>query len=212
MGLRPHAEPASVFPAGPPPLAGQTAWPLASRSKARDLAPKMLRWCGRRDSNPHAVRRSDLNRVRLPIPPRPRPTGQLGDGGARYKWWRRFHAPAGTAPDSRLARATPITKARSTNRGMQSAVSLVDARVAARTATLDPSFATTGQAQSNPAVPCLASFQFLILRRRSKVWKLSLSSSICSWLNRRAMITSVSRKASNSDGVSGENWRALGTI
>ena len=29
-------------------------------------------WCGRRDSNPHALRRLDLNQVRLPIPPRPR--------------------------------------------------------------------------------------------------------------------------------------------
>ena len=28
-------------------------------------------WCGRRDLNPHDLRRSDLNRVRLPVPPRP---------------------------------------------------------------------------------------------------------------------------------------------
>ena len=28
-------------------------------------------WCGRRDLNPHALRRQILNLVRLPIPPRP---------------------------------------------------------------------------------------------------------------------------------------------
>src|SRR6516162_5185049 len=28
-------------------------------------------WCGRRDSNPHTLRRQDLNLLRLPIPPRP---------------------------------------------------------------------------------------------------------------------------------------------
>ena len=30
-----------------------------------------LFWCGRRDSNPHTLRRQDLNLLRLPIPPRP---------------------------------------------------------------------------------------------------------------------------------------------
>src|SRR4051812_48587652 len=34
--------------------------------------PDRKEWCGRRDLNPHAVKRSDLNRVRLPVPPRPR--------------------------------------------------------------------------------------------------------------------------------------------
>src|SRR6185437_631314 len=29
------------------------------------------RWCGREDSNFHALRHSDLNAARLPIPPRP---------------------------------------------------------------------------------------------------------------------------------------------
>ena len=28
------------------------------------------RWCPRRDSNPHTLRHTDLNRARLPIPPR----------------------------------------------------------------------------------------------------------------------------------------------
>ena len=32
------------------------------------LAPR-LPWCERRDSNPHALRRQNLNLVRLPIPP-----------------------------------------------------------------------------------------------------------------------------------------------
>ena len=42
--------------------------PLAFKS-ARTAGA--FEWCGRRDLNPHAVKRSDLNRVRLPIPPRP---------------------------------------------------------------------------------------------------------------------------------------------
>ena len=36
----------------------------------RSLPKPLLVWCERRDSNPQALRRSDLNRVRLPIPPR----------------------------------------------------------------------------------------------------------------------------------------------
>ncbi len=40
----------------------------------------LRRWCGRRDSNPHAVRRSDLNRVRLPVPPRPHSADAVADG------------------------------------------------------------------------------------------------------------------------------------
>src|SRR5216110_2861484 len=48
----------------------------ALQSKCRDLkikvcAPKKGRWCGREDSNFHALRHSDLNAARLPIPPRP---------------------------------------------------------------------------------------------------------------------------------------------
>ena len=33
---------------------------------------RFIAWCGRRDLNPHALRRLDLNQVRLPISPRPR--------------------------------------------------------------------------------------------------------------------------------------------
>ena len=35
------------------------------------LAPGLIVWCGRRDSNPHESPRQDLNLVRLPVPPRP---------------------------------------------------------------------------------------------------------------------------------------------
>ena len=35
------------------------------------LPPADRDWCERRDSNPHAFRRRNLNPVRLPIPPRP---------------------------------------------------------------------------------------------------------------------------------------------
>src|SRR4029079_4524475 len=35
--------------------------------------PPKAHWCGRRDLNPHDFRRLDLNQVRLPVPPRPRP-------------------------------------------------------------------------------------------------------------------------------------------
>jgi hypothetical protein len=35
-------------------------------------------WCGRRDSNPHSLRRWNLNPVRLPIPPRPHVVGLEG--------------------------------------------------------------------------------------------------------------------------------------
>ena len=34
-------------------------------------------WCGRRDLNPHDFRRWNLNPVRLPVPPRPRPKCRL---------------------------------------------------------------------------------------------------------------------------------------
>src|SRR6185437_15062472 len=43
---------------------------------ARSLL-KRLGWCGRRDLNPQAFRRSDLNRLRLPVPPRP-PAAERG--------------------------------------------------------------------------------------------------------------------------------------
>jgi hypothetical protein len=35
-------------------------------------------WCGRRGSNPHSLRRWNLNPVRLPIPPRPHVVGLEG--------------------------------------------------------------------------------------------------------------------------------------
>jgi hypothetical protein len=35
----------------------------------------ILRWCGRRGSNPHDFRHGNLNPARLPIPPRPRQQG-----------------------------------------------------------------------------------------------------------------------------------------
>src|SRR5277367_1280917 len=37
--------------------------------------PLVLRWCGRRGSNPHDFRHGNLNPARLPIPPRPRQQG-----------------------------------------------------------------------------------------------------------------------------------------
>ena len=39
---------------------------------------RLEEWCGRRDSNPHALRRLDLNQERLPVPPRPRSRGIAG--------------------------------------------------------------------------------------------------------------------------------------
>ena len=58
---------------------GGAGFPLGRQSVASSAWPRATPvggaggggWCGRRDSNPHAARRSDLNRVRLPIPPRP---------------------------------------------------------------------------------------------------------------------------------------------
>ena len=43
------------------------------------------RWCGRRDSNPHASRRWNLNPLRLPIPPRPQlaPAQERASGSYR---------------------------------------------------------------------------------------------------------------------------------
>ena len=35
-------------------------------------------WCGRGESNPHALRRWNLNPVRLPVPPRPRSVAAFG--------------------------------------------------------------------------------------------------------------------------------------
>src|SRR6185369_7571450 len=45
------------------------------------------RWCGRRDLNPQALRRWNLNPVRLPVPPRPpraASQSQTPPGGAAY--------------------------------------------------------------------------------------------------------------------------------
>src|SRR6185312_234954 len=47
-----------------PPVSGMRA-----RRPARIHKP--LRWCGRRDSNPHDFRHWNLNPARLPVPPRP---------------------------------------------------------------------------------------------------------------------------------------------
>ena len=44
--------------------------------------PLILRWCGRRGSNPHDFRHGNLNPARLPVPPRPRPEER--PGGAAY--------------------------------------------------------------------------------------------------------------------------------
>jgi hypothetical protein len=41
------------------------------------LARKGAFWCGREDSNLHALRRWNLNPVRLPVPPHPRSKGCL---------------------------------------------------------------------------------------------------------------------------------------
>ena len=57
-------------------------------NSVRDAGPSCIassEWCGRRDSNPHAVKRSDLNRVRLPIPPRPQSLAAAYIG-QRGKW------------------------------------------------------------------------------------------------------------------------------
>ena len=43
---------------------------FGSRTGRGRSAPPI--WCGRRDLNPHAFRRQNLNLVRLPVPPRPR--------------------------------------------------------------------------------------------------------------------------------------------
>ena len=40
--------------------------------QARLLQPKLDKWCGRRDLNPHGLRRHPLKMVCLPIPPLPR--------------------------------------------------------------------------------------------------------------------------------------------
>src|SRR5262249_36732886 len=60
-------------------------------------------WCGRRDLNPHDLRRWNLNPVRLPIPPRPRaakPAGKarfIAQGMCKGNSARRERMPQGTA-------------------------------------------------------------------------------------------------------------------
>ena len=48
------------------------------------FTPKKGKWCGREDSNFHALRHSDLNAARLPIPPRPHIMGKPGGPGASH--------------------------------------------------------------------------------------------------------------------------------
>jgi hypothetical protein len=42
---------------------------VSHRNARKNPTGGKMRWCERRDSNPHALRRQNLNLVRLPIPP-----------------------------------------------------------------------------------------------------------------------------------------------
>lgn len=68
-------------------------------------------WCGRRDSNPQALRRSDLNRVRLPVPPRPRaglppPRCDCNGSAEGRRYSRGFRAPLGPFSPPRACATT----------------------------------------------------------------------------------------------------------
>ena len=56
-------------------------WFIALYSIGQEKSPKMglffWVWCGQRDSNSHALRRWNLNPVRLPISPRPRKEARI---------------------------------------------------------------------------------------------------------------------------------------
>ena len=56
------------------------------RNPRKASLEQLLTWCGRRDSNSHALRRWNLNPVCLPIPPRPRI--KLSNKNARLLAWR----------------------------------------------------------------------------------------------------------------------------
>src|SRR3954471_1582439 len=65
-------------------------------------------WCGRRDSNPHLFRYQDLNRARLPVPPRPpgrrsraRITGMALGARERWRSWR-FAGACASAREDRM--------------------------------------------------------------------------------------------------------------
>ena len=55
----------------PPRLANDTYFSKNGSETGARFAPRaaISPWCERRDSNPHALRRQNLNLVRLPIPP-----------------------------------------------------------------------------------------------------------------------------------------------
>ena len=57
--------------------------------RPNEMKTKTIFWCGRGDSNPHALRRHPLKMVRLPVPPLPH--GVKKNGIARYdvRLWRR---------------------------------------------------------------------------------------------------------------------------
>ena len=55
--------------------------PLRGDIKPSESAARAKDWCGWRDSNPHTLRRQDLNLLRLPIPPHP----HMGSGAVRMR-------------------------------------------------------------------------------------------------------------------------------
>ena len=57
--------------------------PVSPESSAALLIPSRLRSCGRKESKPHALRRWNLNPVRLPIPPRPHERSAYERGPAK---------------------------------------------------------------------------------------------------------------------------------
>ena len=64
----------------------------------------LIRWCGRRDLNPHDFRHGNLNPARLPIPPRP--LGRTGDA-LPVGWVERLRDPAPFRFGSRKSSTQP---------------------------------------------------------------------------------------------------------
>src|SRR2546425_1429743 len=54
-------------------------WRDREAGLARAEFGRVKSWCGRRDSNPHALRRHPLKMVRLPVPPLPHEEGERLD-------------------------------------------------------------------------------------------------------------------------------------
>src|SRR5271165_4629766 len=75
-------------------------------------------WCGRRDSNPHDLRRWNLNPVRLPIPPRPRTDPVRGVDIAQEFWCHTSNCGAAPFRARRSAEAAEAGARRGVENGV----------------------------------------------------------------------------------------------